>query len=79
MTASQIMLDAAQQHQADSHGTRKGRAEFVLRNDGSVLLILHATTDSERSQVADLDGKRARMKTVQHYGDEIWLTFFTEA
>jgi hypothetical protein len=64
--------------EAGSHDESKGKAEFVLRKDRSILLILHASKDDERKQLADLDGTGVRMKFVQHYANEIWLTFLND-
>ena len=57
--------------------TPKLNAEFVLREDGSIVLILHTASDDERKKLAALDGLKVIMKSVEHYGDAIWLTFAT--
>jgi len=78
MRASNAEIGAEPADRVEADSTSKGRAEFVLRNDGSVLLILHARNDHERNQFAGLSGKTVRTKTVEHYGDEVWLTFSNE-
>ena len=37
--------------------------------------MLHVASDDERKKLAALDGLRVTMKSAEHYGDEIWLTF----
>ena len=49
--------------------------KFVLREDGSIVLMLHVASDDERKKLAALDGLKVIMKSAEHYGDEIWLTF----
>ena len=79
MTGSRALTPTDLVQQVETDGISRGRAEFVLRKDGSILLILHATKDDERKRLHDLDGKRVRIKTAQHYGDEIWLSFSNES
>ena len=55
--------------------THELNAKFVLREDGSIVLMLHVASDDERKKLAALDGLRVTMKSAEHYGDEIWLTF----
>jgi hypothetical protein len=37
--------------------------------------MLHVASDDERKKLAALDGLKVIMKSAEHYGDEIWLTF----
>ena len=41
----------------------------------SIVRMLHVASDDERKKLAALDGLRVTMKSAEHYGDEIWLTF----
>ena len=45
--------------------THELNAKFVLREDGSIVLMLHVASDDERKKIAALDGLRVTMKSAE--------------